>query len=62
MQSAAVNDLVAKDLGQGMYLKIRATPSVLVLDNATGKYVLIKGEPDSETLKSAIEESSAKNE
>ncbi|MFZ3232804.1 MAG: hypothetical protein WA194_04695 [Patescibacteria group bacterium] len=57
-----MNDLVAKDLGQGMYLKIHATPSVLVLDNATGKYVLIKGEPDSASLKSAIEESSAKDE
>lgn len=42
-----------------MYLKIHATPSVLVLDNATGKYVLIKGEPDSETLKSEISRLSA---
>ncbi|MFB0964279.1 MAG: hypothetical protein QMC36_01005 [Patescibacteria group bacterium] len=51
-----MGELVEKDSGQGMYLKIRATPSVLVLDNASGKYVLIKGEPDSEALKSAVAE------
>lgn len=49
-------------MGQGMYLKIRATPSVLVLDNASGKYVLIKGEPDAQALESAISESSTTDE
>ena len=42
-----------------MYLKIHATPSVLVLDNATGKYAIINGEPDSAALKKAIADLSA---
>ena len=51
-----------KDVGQGMYLKIHATPSVLVLDNASGKYVLIKGEPTADELKTAADEASAPGE
>lgn len=39
-QSVETNALVAKDSGQGMYLKIRMTPSVLVLDNESGAYVV----------------------
>lgn len=42
-----------------MYLKIRMTPSVLVLNNATGEYAVLPGEPDAETLRSAIAETMA---
>lgn len=40
-QSVETNSLIAKDSGQGMYLKIRMTPSVFVLNNETGEYAII---------------------
>lgn len=40
-QSVETNSLIAKDSGQGMYLKIRMTPSVLVLNNETGEYAVL---------------------
>lgn len=40
-QSVETNSLIAKDSGQGMYLKIRMTPSVFILNNVTGEYAII---------------------
>lgn len=39
-----------------MYLKIRMTPSVLVLNNETGEYAVLSGEPDERTLRAALAE------
>ena len=47
--------LVAKDSRQGMYLKIRATPSVFVLDYETGKYAVIAGTPSETELRETVE-------
>ncbi len=46
MQSDETTALVEKDFGQGNYLKIRATPSVLILNEKTGEYAVVKGDVD----------------
>lgn len=46
VQSDETTALVEKDFGQGNYLKIRATPSVLILNEKTGEYAVVKGDVD----------------
>lgn len=55
-QSAEITSLVEKDYGQGMYLKIRATPSVFVMNDETGDYVVLKGEPEEAAIRDAVTE------
>jgi protein-disulfide isomerase len=48
-------ELVEKDLGQGVYLRIRSTPSLLIVRNDSGKYAVLSGESAAATVKGRID-------
>lgn len=44
-----------KDIGQGVYLRIRSTPSLVLIDNATGKYAVLPGKTEKAAIDAEIE-------
>lgn len=54
-ESPEISAKVEKDFGQGVYFKIRATPSTLILNAKTGEYAVLVGERDLAELEKEID-------
>ena len=54
MTSTEITESLDREMGQGMFFRIKSTPSVLLLNNITGEYRIIEGKVEKEILEEAI--------
>jgi hypothetical protein len=43
MSSKETAESINQDIGQGIFLDIKSTPSIMLLNNKTGDYIILEG-------------------
>lgn len=54
MSSKEVTESLEQDMGQGIFLGIKSTPSILILNNRTGDYAVIEGKVGKQAIEEQI--------
>lgn len=55
ISSKEISESLDNDAGQGIFLGIKSTPSILLLNNKTGEYTILEGKVDEKTIKDQID-------